>query len=489
MMRPVDDPPRLHQDILPDTPDADLLDERGFSGFIRLMSTWMRWCRNAGIILGPGRGSAVASPTLRRFGIVCPDLPETDWRRFIGPDKMPDIDVDVSASGLDMAWKLLEDACPPGWSPVHGVTVDKDGTTHPHPCAVFIIPDNDADVVESTDARILEQAGWYRLDLLASVELDTIALAVALTDPVMAVALRNLSDATWRPMHEFTPPIDGLDWTSHADPDSWKLVSQCPAAFFQCRRPGLALEPVASFDDMTRQLARMRPGWDDLMPFQEDRMRVLEEERVCSFSDADRARHDAAMRQRILSDARDISEKAARAARLLYGGYGFSRAHAVGYAAILDFETRLARRWPWQWAAALYDTDPLRNHKAFHSPDAMTPLVGRLRPDPEAGAFLGGVAHIPGIGPVQAHALRDLLLDGGDGPVADRPGWTDSVMSAASQAARKGDYLRTGRLLAGPAPSTPIRLPADLVERARRAVQESETMPAGVGEESCDDIG
>lgn len=76
-----------------------LIIEKGFTSYFLMVSDIVRWSKDAGISVGPGRGSSAASIVCWLLRITEPDpldFPLTDFSRFIDPTRedLPDIDVD-----------------------------------------------------------------------------------------------------------------------------------------------------------------------------------------------------------------------------------------------------------------------------------------------------------------------------------------------------------------------------------------------------------
>ena len=374
---------------LPDTPDAPLLDKLGWSKFLLILSDWAKTCRTRGILLGPGRGSAAASPTLRALGVVCPTLPETPWQRFLSGGRIPDIDIDVASSQRADAVRAFETCLPSGWRMITGLNKDgRPGT------GLFAVPMDD--MPDTRDAHLMEQAGLLKIDLLPSRELDAIALGRAITAHLDASI--GFSDWTGQPRHLFVPRA-GVDWTPRARPEDWRIVNQCPAAFFQLTS-GRLPKPIRSYEDAMDAIALIRPDAHGDLIYHEDAMARLVDAHVADWDTANRLRHMDRDEAEPIIKAADKAE-VGEAARFLNGGYGFCRAHAAAYAAILDMEARIATANPYAWASGLYDINPERFRDG-----RLDKLTGPWTPDPDLGAFFGGVAHLKGVGAVQARAMR-----------------------------------------------------------------------------------
>jgi DNA polymerase-3 subunit alpha len=80
-----------------------LIVEKGFESYFLMVSDIVRFSKDAGIAVGPGRGSSAASVVCFLLRITEPDpldFPLTDFSRFIDPTRedLPDIDVDFQSS-------------------------------------------------------------------------------------------------------------------------------------------------------------------------------------------------------------------------------------------------------------------------------------------------------------------------------------------------------------------------------------------------------
>jgi DNA polymerase III subunit alpha len=76
-----------------------LIIEKGFESYFLLVSDIVRFAKDSGISVGPGRGSSAASVVCFLLRITEPDpmdFPLTDFSRFIDPTRedLPDIDID-----------------------------------------------------------------------------------------------------------------------------------------------------------------------------------------------------------------------------------------------------------------------------------------------------------------------------------------------------------------------------------------------------------
>lgn len=78
--------------------EADIIIQKGFSAYFLIVQEYIRWAREHGIGVGPGRGSAAGSLCTYAMGITDLDPIENGlmFERFLNPERteMPDIDVD-----------------------------------------------------------------------------------------------------------------------------------------------------------------------------------------------------------------------------------------------------------------------------------------------------------------------------------------------------------------------------------------------------------
>lgn len=83
--------------------EMELIIEKDFISYFLMVSDILRWSKDRGIAVGPGRGSSAASIVCWLLRITEPDpldFPLTDFSRFIDPTRedLPDIDVDFQSS-------------------------------------------------------------------------------------------------------------------------------------------------------------------------------------------------------------------------------------------------------------------------------------------------------------------------------------------------------------------------------------------------------
>jgi DNA polymerase III subunit alpha len=89
---------RLHLEL-------DVICSMGFAGYFLIVADFIRWARNNGVPVGPGRGSGAGSLVAYSLGITDLDPIEHDllFERFLNPERvsMPDFDVDFCMEGRD----------------------------------------------------------------------------------------------------------------------------------------------------------------------------------------------------------------------------------------------------------------------------------------------------------------------------------------------------------------------------------------------------
>jgi DNA polymerase-3 subunit alpha len=82
--------------------ELEVIDKMGFNGYFLIISDFMNWGKNQGIVFGPGRGSAAGSIIAYALKITELDPIKYDllFERFLNPDRisMPDVDIDIQDS-------------------------------------------------------------------------------------------------------------------------------------------------------------------------------------------------------------------------------------------------------------------------------------------------------------------------------------------------------------------------------------------------------
>lgn len=85
--------------------ELSVVDQMGFNGYFLIVSDFIGWGKNQGIIFGPGRGSAAGS--IMAYAVKITDLDPLKYdllfERFLNPDRisMPDVDVDIQDTRRD----------------------------------------------------------------------------------------------------------------------------------------------------------------------------------------------------------------------------------------------------------------------------------------------------------------------------------------------------------------------------------------------------
>lgn len=85
--------------------ELGVIDSMGFNGYFLIIWDFIKWGKDAGIVFGPGRGSAAGSIIAYSLRITELDPLQYDllFERFLNPDRisMPDIDIDIQDSRRD----------------------------------------------------------------------------------------------------------------------------------------------------------------------------------------------------------------------------------------------------------------------------------------------------------------------------------------------------------------------------------------------------
>jgi DNA polymerase-3 subunit alpha len=85
--------------------ELGVIDSMGFNGYFLIISDFMNWGKNEGIVFGPGRGSAAGSIISYSLKITELDPIKYDllFERFLNPDRisMPDVDIDIQDTRRD----------------------------------------------------------------------------------------------------------------------------------------------------------------------------------------------------------------------------------------------------------------------------------------------------------------------------------------------------------------------------------------------------
>lgn len=85
--------------------ELGIIENMGFSGYFLIISDFMNWGKDQGIVFGPGRGSAAGSIIAYSLRITELDPIKYDllFERFLNPDRisMPDVDIDIQDTRRD----------------------------------------------------------------------------------------------------------------------------------------------------------------------------------------------------------------------------------------------------------------------------------------------------------------------------------------------------------------------------------------------------
>ncbi|MDB5182023.1 MAG: dnaE, partial [Candidatus Saccharibacteria bacterium] len=85
--------------------ELGVIEQMGFNGYFLIISDFMNWGKDQGIVFGPGRGSAAGSIISYALKITELDPLKYDllFERFLNPDRisMPDVDIDIQDTRRD----------------------------------------------------------------------------------------------------------------------------------------------------------------------------------------------------------------------------------------------------------------------------------------------------------------------------------------------------------------------------------------------------
>lgn len=93
--------------------ELGVIDQMGFNGYFLIVSDFMNWGKDQGIIFGPGRGSAAGS--IIAYSVKITDLDPLKYgllfERFLNPDRisMPDVDIDIQDTRRDEVIQYCSD--------------------------------------------------------------------------------------------------------------------------------------------------------------------------------------------------------------------------------------------------------------------------------------------------------------------------------------------------------------------------------------------
>src|SRR5690606_8959999 len=93
--------------------ELDTINSMGFPGYFLIVSDFIRWAKENGVPVGPGRGSGAGSLVAYSLEITDLDPIEYDllFERFLNPERvsMPDFDVDFCMDGRDRVIAYVAD--------------------------------------------------------------------------------------------------------------------------------------------------------------------------------------------------------------------------------------------------------------------------------------------------------------------------------------------------------------------------------------------
>jgi DNA polymerase-3 subunit alpha len=93
--------------------ELDVICQMGFAGYFLIVADFIRWARENGVPVGPGRGSGAGSLVAWVLGITDLDPLRHDllFERFLNPERvsMPDFDVDFCMEGRDRVIEYVAD--------------------------------------------------------------------------------------------------------------------------------------------------------------------------------------------------------------------------------------------------------------------------------------------------------------------------------------------------------------------------------------------
>ncbi len=93
--------------------ETDTIIKMGFAGYFLIVADFIRWAKNNGVPVGPGRGSGAGS--LAAYALAITDLDPLAYNllfeRFLNPERvsMPDFDIDFCQEGRDRVIQYVKD--------------------------------------------------------------------------------------------------------------------------------------------------------------------------------------------------------------------------------------------------------------------------------------------------------------------------------------------------------------------------------------------
>lgn len=109
-LKPKKTPTEIKKQLSPDIVkraqyELEIINRMGFSGYFLIVSDFIKWGKDKGIIFGPGRGSGAGS--IVAYGLRITELDPLEYgllfERFLNPDRssMPDFDIDIQDTRRD----------------------------------------------------------------------------------------------------------------------------------------------------------------------------------------------------------------------------------------------------------------------------------------------------------------------------------------------------------------------------------------------------
>ena len=93
--------------------ELGVIDRMGFNAYFLIVWDFVKWAKDNGIAVGPGRGSAAGSLVAYCLRITDVDPLRYDllFERFLNPERvsMPDIDIDFSVRGREQVMRYVVD--------------------------------------------------------------------------------------------------------------------------------------------------------------------------------------------------------------------------------------------------------------------------------------------------------------------------------------------------------------------------------------------
>jgi DNA polymerase-3 subunit alpha len=91
--------------------ELGVIDRMGFNAYFLIVWDFVKWAKDNGVAVGPGRGSAAGSLISYTLGItdLCPIKHDLLFERFLNPERvsMPDIDIDFSVKGRERVMQYV----------------------------------------------------------------------------------------------------------------------------------------------------------------------------------------------------------------------------------------------------------------------------------------------------------------------------------------------------------------------------------------------